>query len=250
VAVAVRFEHVSKEFMLRRTNNFKELLLGVSGHRSKPVVVPAVTDLHLDIEVGESVALLGHNGSGKSTSLKMLAGTVAPTAGRIFARGRIAPLLELGAGFHPDLTGRENVFLNAAILGIDRRETERRFDEIVDFAEVTDAIDTPVRFYSSGMVVRLGFAIAVNVRPEILLVDEVLAVGDVQFQDKCFQRMNELKRDGRTVVLVTHSLSQAEAFCDRAVVLAHGHVTYDGGIGGAPSAYALSTRQDASGSSE
>lgn len=240
--VAVRFEGVSKSFRISGTKNFKDLLLGVAGHRTKPVLVDAVRNLDLDVHEGESLALLGHNGSGKSTTLKMLAGTVAPSTGRIYARGRIAPLLELGAGFHPDLTGRENVFLNAAILGIDRPEVLRRLDEIVAFAEIEDALDTPVKFYSSGMSVRLGFAIAVNVEPEILLVDEVLAVGDEDFQTKCLVRMEGLQRDGRTIVLVTHSLRLAEHFCSRALVLDHGSTTYDGPMAGATSAYHASSR--------
>lgn len=243
--VAVRFEHVSKSFRLSQTKNLKEGLLGVAGHRPKATFVHAVRDLHLDIAQGESVALLGHNGSGKSTTLKMLAGTITPSAGRISARGRIAPLLELGAGFHPDLTGRENVFLNAAILGIDRTEARRRLDDIIGFAEIDEFLDTPVKFYSSGMSVRLGFAIAVNVDPEILLVDEVLAVGDQEFQDKCTQRMQELKDDGRTLILVTHSLAQAETFCTRAVVMDHGVPAYDGPMAGASDAYARSSRAHA-----
>ncbi|MBC7678333.1 MAG: ABC transporter ATP-binding protein [Pseudorhodobacter sp.] len=240
--VAVRFEHVSKTFRIDQTKTVKEHLLGVAGHRTSAVVLQAVQDLHVDIEVGQSVALLGHNGSGKSTSLKMLAGTIAPSQGRVYARGRIAPLLELGAGFHPDLTGRENIFMNSAILGIRREEVERRLDEIVAFAEVEDFLDTPVKFYSSGMAVRLGFAIAVNVEPEILLVDEVLAVGDESFQAKCLERMQRLQCDGRTIVLVTHALSQAEAFCDRALVLDHGRTVYDGIMSGAAPAYHDSAR--------
>ena len=240
--VAIRFEHVHKSFRISQTKTVKEHLLGVAGHRTSAVVLQAVKDLHVDVHVGESVALLGHNGSGKSTSLKMLAGTIAPSRGKVYARGRIAPLLELGAGFHPDLTGRENVFMNSAILGIRREEIARRLDEIVDFAEVADFLDTPVKFYSSGMAVRLGFAIAVNVEPEILLVDEVLAVGDESFQAKCLQRMKQLQVDGRTIVLVTHALAQAETFCDRALVLNHGETVYDGPIQGAAQPYHDSAR--------
>lgn len=242
MAVAVRFEDVSKTFRLRGSKSVKEMLLGVSGHRRKSAVVHAVQKLSLEVAQGETVALLGHNGSGKSTSLKMLAGTVAPTTGRIWARGRVAPLLELGAGFHPDLTGRENVYLNAAILGIKRAEAVKRLDRIVEFAEVSDFLETPVKFYSSGMTVRLGFAIAVNVEPDILLVDEVLAVGDEDFQAKCLRRMQDFKRDGRTVILVTHSLAQAQSFCDRALVLDHGRLEYDGPMYGAAEAYHRSSR--------
>ena len=242
MTTAIRFEHVSKTFRLSGTKSVKEMLLGISGHRQKAVVLQAVQDLTFDVAAGESVALLGHNGSGKSTTLKMLAGTVAPSDGRIWARGRLAPLLELGSGFHPDLSGRENVYLNAAILGIKRAEVERRLDEIVDFAEVEDFLDTPVKFYSSGMSVRLGFAIAVNVDPDVLLVDEVLAVGDESFQSKCLERMQRFKSDGRTVVLVTHSLEQAQSFCDRALVLDHGRLTYDGPSTAADKPYHRSSR--------
>lgn len=242
MGTAIRFESVSKTFRISQTKTVKELMLGVAGHRPRPKTVHAVHSLSLDVGVGESLALLGHNGSGKSTTLKMLAGTVAPSAGRIWARGRIAPLLELGAGFHPDLTGRENVFLNSAILGIPRSEVSRRLEAIVDFAEVASFLDTPVKFYSSGMAVRLGFAIAVNVEPDILLVDEVLAVGDEHFQGKCLSRMQELKSEGRTTVLVTHSLAQAATFCSRAVVLDHGRTTYDGPLQQAAEAYHASSR--------
>jgi ABC-2 type transport system ATP-binding protein len=242
VSTAIQFDDVSKIFRLSSTKTVKEMLLGVSGHRRQPVTVQAVRQLNLSIREGESVALLGHNGSGKSTALKMLAGTVAPSSGRIWARGRIAPLLELGAGFHPDLTGRENVLLNAAILGIKRREALTRLDEIVEFAEVDQFLETPVKFYSSGMSARLAFAIAMNVEPRILLVDEVLAVGDEAFQLKCGERMQRFKRDGRTLVLVTHSLQQAKKLCDRALVLDHGVLTYDGPASEADEAYHHSSR--------
>ena len=240
----VRFEDVSKSFRISQVKSVKEKLLGVSGHRRGSVVIHAVSHLDLQIEEGESVALLGHNGSGKSTTLKMLAGTVAPTSGRVWARGRIAPLLELGAGFHQDLTGRENVYINAAILGIPRAEVSRRLDGIVSFAEVEQFLDTPVKFYSSGMAGRLGFAVAINVDPEILLIDEVLSVGDASFQAKCLAEMQGLQQAGRTLVLVTHSIDQARDFCERAVVLDHGRVVYDGSFGGAAAAYAASTRRD------
>ena len=228
MTVAVRFDQVGKRFRISETKSLKDLLLGVAGHRRSPVEVQAVRDLTFDIAVGESVALLGHNGSGKSTSLKMLAGTVAPTTGRIWARGRIAPLLELGAGFHPDLTGRENIYLNASILGIKREQTLRRFDEIVDFAEVGEFLDTPVKFYSSGMGVRLGFAIAVTVDPDVLLVDEVLAVGDEAFARKCLAKIAEFQAAGKTILFVTHSLDLVTELCTRGIVVDRGRVQYDG----------------------
>lgn len=241
---AIRFEGVSKSFRISQVKSVKERLLGVSGHRRRSVEIQAVRHLDLEVQEGESVALLGHNGSGKSTTLKMLAGTVAPSSGRVWARGRIAPLLELGAGFHQDLTGRENVYINAAILGIPRDEVTRRLEGIVAFAEVEQFLDTPVKFYSSGMAGRLGFAVAVNVDPEILLIDEVLSVGDASFQAKCLAEMQGLQEAGRTLVLVTHSLDQARDFCERAVVLDHGRVVYDGPFSGADQAYAASTRRD------
>src|SRR5690606_37347034 len=166
----------------------------------------AVQGLDLQVEPGETVGLLGHNGAGKSTLLRMMAGVSEPTEGRVTVRGRVAPLISVGVGFHQELTGRENVYVNGMLLGLTRAEVEARFDEIVDFAELRDRIDTPVKFYSSGMFMRLGFSVAVHVDPDVLLVDEVLAVGDVAFQLKCFDRMRELSARGTTTVLVSHSM--------------------------------------------
>lgn len=184
----------------------------------------ALTDINLEIAQGETVGLLGANGSGKSTLLKCVAGILQPTAGHIRTVGRLAALLELGAGFHPELTGRENVFLNASILGLPKREIARRFDDIVAFAELENFIDNQVKYYSSGMVVRLGFAVAVNMEPDILLVDEVLAVGDESFQRKCLDRVRQFQRDGRTIVFVTHAADLVREICDRAAVLDHGRM--------------------------
>lgn len=225
---SIRFEHVTKTFSLRDSLSAKDFVLGIAGHRTTTARIDAVTDLSFSILEGESVALLGHNGSGKSTSLKMLAGVMRPSSGIIRARGRIAPLLELGSGFHPDLTGRENIFLNGAVLGIGRRELSTRFDEIVDFSGIETFLDTPVKFYSSGMSVRLGFAIAVNLDPDILLIDEVLAVGDADFQVKSLQRMHQFRSDGVTIVLVTHDRNTARSFCDRVLLLDHGQLVFDG----------------------
>jgi ABC-2 type transport system ATP-binding protein len=188
----------------------------------------ALRDIELDVEAGSTVGLLGHNGSGKSTLLKCVAGILRPTTGEITTRGRVAALLELGAGFQSELTGRENIFLNGLILGMSRRDLARRFDEIVAFAELEQFIDTQVRFYSSGMYVRLGFAIAVNVEPDILLVDEVLAVGDESFQRKCLDRVGEFQRDGRTIVVVTHSPDLARNICHSLAVLDHGSIVASG----------------------
>jgi ABC-2 type transport system ATP-binding protein len=184
----------------------------------------ALSDINIEIAEGETLGLLGHNGSGKSTLLKCIAGILQPTTGFIKIRGRIAALLELGSGFHPDLSGRENVYLNAAILGISKREISKRFDDIVEFAEIGDFIDNQVKYYSSGMYVRLGFAVAVNLDPDILLVDEVLAVGDENFQRKCIDRVRQFQREGRTIVFVTHGPDMTRQICDRVAVLDGGSV--------------------------
>lgn len=224
---AIRFESVTKDFSLRDSVSAKDLVLGVARRRPSVGKFRAVDEVTFGIQQGEAVALLGPNGSGKSTTLKMLAGVMRPTSGLIRAKGRIAPLLELGSGFHPDLTGRENVYLNGAVLGIPRRDLQRRFDQIVEFAGVEAFLDTPVRFYSSGMAVRLGFSIAVNVEPDILLVDEVLAVGDSEFQERSMERMLEFRRQGVTVVLVTHDLHAATTFCQRQLRIDHGRLVSD-----------------------
>jgi ABC-2 type transport system ATP-binding protein len=197
----------------------------------------ALRGVRLEIDEGSTVGLVGANGSGKSTLLKCIAGILRPTEGEIRVRGRLAALLELGAGFQGELTGRENIFLNGSLLGMSQRELARRFDEIVEFAELEQFIDTQVRFYSSGMYVRLGFAIAVNVDPDILLVDEVLAVGDETFQRKCMQRIREFQRQGRTIVLVSHAVEQVRQVCDHAVVLERGEVVTHGLPGEAIRAY-------------
>jgi ABC-type polysaccharide/polyol phosphate transport system ATPase subunit len=190
----------------------------------------ALRGVDLTVDKGESIAIVGRNGSGKSTLLSMLAAVSAPSEGRVVVRGRIAPLLSVGVGFHPEITGRENVFVNGAVLGMSRTEIIRRFDEIVAFAGVEKFLDTPVKFYSSGMFVRLGFAVAVNATPDVLLVDEVLAVGDLAFQVKCFDRMRELQAQGTTLVLVTHNLQAMEVMCDRGVVIDTGALRFDGGV--------------------
>ena len=184
----------------------------------------ALRDVSFDIPEGSSLGLIGHNGSGKTTLLKIVAGILRPTSGVVRQRGRLAALLELGAGFHPELTGRENVYLNASFLGLSRRETDAAYEAIVAFAELEDFMDNQVKFYSSGMLVRLGFAVAVHVDPEVLLIDEVLAVGDEAFQAKCLDRIRQFQRDGRTIVLVTHALDTVTKICDRAVMLHHGEV--------------------------
>ncbi|MGP6171521.1 ABC transporter ATP-binding protein [Microbacterium sp. A204] len=229
--VVVRVENVTKTFQVRKDNTLKDRIfhLGKLGreHRER---FTAVDDVTLDIQAGTTVGLLGANGSGKSTLLKLIGGIVAPTSGIIYSRGRMAALLELGAGFHPDLSGRENVYLNAAILGLSREEVDRQFDAIHEFSGIGDFIDTQVKFYSSGMFVRLAFAVAVHTNPDVLLVDEVLAVGDEAFQRKCMERIAQFRAEGRTIVLVSHSASQVQELCDRAVVLQSGEVVFDGDV--------------------
>lgn len=188
----------------------------------------AVRDVTFNVADGECVGIIGRNGSGKSTLLRMLAGITGPTEGLIAVRGRIAPMISVGVGFHAELTGRENVYVNGMILGVSRRELDRRFDEIVDFAEIPDFIDTPVKFYSSGMFVRLGFGVALLAEPDILLVDEVLAVGDLAFQMKCFDRMTEIRKTGTTVVVVSHNLNAVRNMCQRTIVIHDGRVRHDG----------------------
>jgi ABC-type polysaccharide/polyol phosphate transport system ATPase subunit len=193
----------------------------------------ALRGVDLAVAPGESIGVVGRNGSGKSTLLRLLAGVSRPTEGRVRVRGRIAPLISVGVGFHPELTGRENVYVNGTILGLTRAEIDARFDEIVDFAEIADAIDTPVKFYSSGMFVRLGFAVAVVAEPDVLLIDEVLAVGDIAFQLKCYRRMEEIRASGATLVVVSHNLQAIRVLAPRSIVLHDGELRYDGPSEGA-----------------
>ena len=224
----VRVQDVSKRFILHKDKSVKERLLNFGHGRRRVEDFWALRDLSLDITTGSTVGLVGHNGSGKSTLLKVIGGIIQPSTGSVVRRGRMAALLELGAGFHPDLSGRENVYLNAAILGLSRQETDRHFDEIVDFSGIEDFIDTQVKFYSSGMYVRLAFSVAVHVDPDLLLVDEVLAVGDEPFQRKCMDKIAEFQAEGRTILLVSHSSDQVGRLCDRVVVLHAGEMIHDG----------------------
>jgi ABC-2 type transport system ATP-binding protein len=219
---------VGKRFQLhhRRATSLKERLL--LHRQSSSEGFWALREVDLEIGAGQTVGLIGPNGSGKSTLLKVLSGILAPTTGTVAVRGRVASLLELGAGFNGELTGRENVYLNAAILGLPRRETERYFDDIVAFAELEPFIDNQVKHYSSGQYVRLGFAVAVHVSPDILLIDEVLAVGDESFQRKCLNKIAEFQQRGCTILFVTHALDLIPRICSRGVVLDHGRVLHDG----------------------
>jgi ABC-2 type transport system ATP-binding protein len=224
---AVIVEHVTKSFRSPNagSNTLKDRVVRKGGKRHRFI---ALEDVNIQVSEGESVALIGSNGSGKSTLLKLIAGILFPDSGTISCPQRLSALLELGAGFHPDLTGRENVFLNAALLGLSNKETHDRFDDIVGFADLGEFIDAPVRSYSSGMYARLGFAVAVNTRPEVLLVDEVLAVGDEVFQRRCIERMNDLRASGVTIITVSHGVQGLREFCDRVIWLDHGRVKQDG----------------------
>lgn len=226
--IVIAVENVSKRFIIHQDKSIKDRLLHPNRTRKHAEDFWALRDLSINIDAGNTIGLIGPNGSGKSTLLKVIGGILAPTSGRVLHRGRIAALLELGAGFHQDLTGRENVYLNASILGVSKEETDARFDEIVEFSGIEKFIDTQVKFYSSGMYVRLAFSVAVHCNPDILLVDEVLAVGDEPFQNKCLNKIREFQEEGRTIIMVTHNLSQVTDFCTRALVLGQGNVIYDG----------------------
>ena len=230
VGTAVEVDGVSKHFRLRHTHSLKESVVWALQGRAQRDDFVALHPLDLTISQGETVALLGRNGSGKSTLLKLVAGVMTPDTGRVRVRGRLAGLLEVGAGFHPDLTGRENVYLNASILGLDRGQINARFDEIVEFADIGPFLDTQVRFYSSGMFLRLAFAVAVHTEPDVFLVDEVLAVGDEAFRAKCIERIARLGAEGRTLVVVSHDLPLVEQLCTRGVVLDRGHLVVDGAV--------------------
>lgn len=224
----IQVEQLSKRFTIRKDKSIKERLVNAAASKRHREDFWALRDVSLSIPSGSTIGLIGPNGSGKSTLLKAIGGIIQPTSGTVRRRGRLAALLELGAGFHPDLSGRENVYLNAAILGLTSKQTDQYFDSIVDFSGIEKFIDSQVKFYSSGMYVRLAFAVAVHVDPDILLVDEVLAVGDEPFQRKCMDRIKQFQQEGRTIVLVTHALDQVADICDRAVVLENGQVVVDG----------------------
>lgn len=230
----IEVNHLTKEYRLGAIQGFKQTLLN-AGARLIGRKVPerplfkALDDINFSIEPGEVVGIIGHNGAGKSTLLKLLAGISTPTSGSVKITGRIAPLIEVGAGFVPDFTGRENVYLNGSILGLSRKEIDKKFDEIVDFAEMAEFIETPVKRYSSGMQVKLAFAVATSIESEILIVDEVLAVGDLAFQRKCFDRMEDLiKRKGKTVLIVSHNIRQVQRLCHRVLLFDHGKIREDG----------------------
>ena len=231
--VAVQAIHVHKDFKLYydRAHTLKEKILFFSKkNKEKDDILHVLKDINLEIKKGESVALIGTNGSGKSTLLKLMTKIIYPNKGKIITKGKLTSLLELGAGFHDDFTGRENIYFNASIFGLTRKEIDDRIDDIIKFSELEEFIDNPVRTYSSGMYMRLAFSVAINVQAEILLIDEILAVGDKHFQDKCFKKLMELKESGKTIVIVTHDMEKVKQFCDRAVWIYEGEIRMDGPV--------------------
>ena len=220
--------HVYKTFNVYfdKANSLKEKIL--FWNRNKKETREVLKDINLTIKNGEAVALIGVNGSGKSTLLKLITKIIYPNKGKIITNGKVTSLLELGAGFHPDFSGRENIYFNASIFGLNKKQIDDRLEQIIEFSELGNYIDNPVRTYSSGMFMRLAFAVAINVDADILLVDEILSVGDQHFQEKCINKMKELEKEGKTMVFVTHSLGQAEELCNRTIWLNNGQIAADG----------------------
>lgn len=218
----ISLEHVSKLYNLQKQKTFKEFLPALLKGQTTQTSFWALDDISFQIKRGESFGIIGPNGSGKSTLLKLIAGVSQPSRGRLTVQGRIAPLIELGAGFHPELTGRENIFLNGVIMGLSRAQLRTQIDSIIDFAELRDFIDQPIKHYSSGMYLRLAFAVATHIEPEILLIDEILAVGDASFREKSRAKMDDFKRRGKTIVFISHALSEVESFCERVAYLKKG----------------------------
>jgi len=228
--VAVSAENIHKAYSLQKNKTFKEFLPALFSGQNLTNRFEALKGINFELEKGQSLGILGANGSGKSTLLKLIAGVTKPSDGRITVNGTVAPLIELGAGFHPELTGRENVYLNGSILGKRKKEMDKLFKGIVDFAQLWDFIDQPVKHYSSGMYMRLAFSVAVSETPDILLVDEILAVGDTNFQKKCLSRIKEFEKSGSTLIMVSHSTQQLANYCSLGLVLNSGKQIYYGPI--------------------
>lgn len=225
---AISIQGVSKLFYKQEQKTFKEFLPALFTGKKTREWFWALKDVNLEIKKGETLGIIGLNGSGKSTLLKLVAGVSRPTEGKIETAGRIAPLIELAAGFHPELTGRENTYLNGVILGMTRAEIEAKFEEIVDFAEIWDFIDVPIKHYSSGMYLRLAFSVAIHTEPEILLLDEILAVGDAGFQNKCFEKIRNFQSCDKTILFVSHDQEAVAKYCTRAVLLSKAQVVRSG----------------------
>jgi lipopolysaccharide transport system ATP-binding protein len=245
MSTVIEFANVSKRFTLHhdRRNSLQERVAGLFRPRARGEIFWALRDVSFSVGQGQSLGLVGHNGAGKSTALKLMTRILEPTSGTVRMHGRVAALLELGSGFHPDLSGRENVFLNGSLLGFSRRDMERKLEEIVDFAEIDDFIDLEVKHYSSGMYTRLGFAVATAVDPDILITDEVLAVGDEAFQRKCMERIYRFRQLGKTIIFVSHALETVRLLCDQAVWLDHGVARAVGPAGEVIDAYLADTNR-------
>lgn len=241
--IAIKVDHVYKSFNIYydRANTLKEraLFWARNKRREKREILK---DINLDIKKGETVALIGVNGSGKSTLLKLMTQIIFPNQGTIETYGKLTSLLELGAGFHPDFSGRENIYFNASIFGLTKKEIDNRLKDIIEFSELENFIDNPVRTYSSGMYMRLAFSIAINVDADILLIDEILSVGDEHFQTKCYNKMKELKKEGKTMVFVTHNMSAVKELCDRTIWLYNGKIRMDGNTEEVVDAYIEATK--------
>jgi len=241
--LAISFKNVSKSYPLFYQKTLKEFFQALFTQKKTIEKVEALKNINLSIKKGETVGVIGKNGAGKSTFLKLIAGVSYPTSGKVNIYGKVVPLIELGAGFHPELSGKENIFLNGVILGMDERYLVKKFSEIVSFSEIPmDFIFTPVKYYSSGMFMRLAFSVAVFSKPEILLVDEILAVGDIAFQKKCLNKMNEFKKQKVTIVFVSHSMEQVKNFCDKVIYLKEGRVEYEGEVEEGVKKYERETR--------
>ena len=239
---SIEVNNVTKSFnvYLDKSNTLKESVLSFfSRNRKEKRIV--LSDISFKVKKGEAVALIGVNGSGKSTLLKLMTKIIYPNKGKIETHGKLTSLLELGAGFHPDFSGRENIYFNASIFGLTKKEIDARLDDIIEFSELGEHIDNPVRTYSSGMYMRLAFSVAINVDAEILLIDEILAVGDQHFQDKCIAKMKKLRDEGKTMVFVTHSMGVVKEFCNRAIWLSDGKVRMDGNVDEVADAYLEAT---------
>ena len=227
---SIAFENVDKYFYFQHQKTLKEFVQALFVQRKTLERVHALKEVSFNIKKGESVGVIGRNGAGKSTLLKIMAGVSAQTSGKVSVNGRVVPLIELGAGFHPELTAKENVYLNGVILGLKEKHIEAIFNDIINFAEISEFVDVPVKYFSSGMYMRLAFSVAIFVDPEILLVDEILSVGDSAFRVKCLKKMLEFKKKGVTIVFVSHDLKTVESFCDRAIYLKTGAIEYDGEV--------------------
>lgn len=239
MTIAIAFDKVSKRFILHREQrkSFQERISGLLRPRGQGEEFWALRDVSFELAAGQSLGLVGHNGAGKSTALKLMTRILEPSSGTVTMQGRVAALLELGSGFHPDLSGRENVYLYGSLMGFGRREMDQRMDEIVDFSGIGDFVDMEVKHYSSGMYTRLGFAVATSVDPDILITDEVLAVGDEAFQRKCLERIYEFRQRGKTIIFVSHALETVRSMCDLGVWLDHGSVRASGPVAGVVDAY-------------